>query len=264
MTFALWLKQQLISLKIHKRGTQVYVVSYPKSGRTWLRLLMGKAICLDYALPESHLLDTYRLTQQAGLPRTHFIHDYASLLAGFSYRDWPADKSRYAEQKVLLLMRDVRDVLVSSYFQATRRTHRFQGTLSEFVRSERFGIKKVLTFYNTWQAQQHVPRDFLLLRYEALHSNTAVTLQQALHFIGMETVSPHTLQTAVAFASFNNMKRLEMGGFFDDPSLRPANPHDPESYKVRRGVVGGHVNYLSPADNVYIDAVIAEMGNPFA
>ena len=38
------------------RNTDVYVVSYPKSGRTWLRVMLGKAISDRYGLPQDQLL----------------------------------------------------------------------------------------------------------------------------------------------------------------------------------------------------------------
>jgi Sulfotransferase domain len=54
------------------------------------------------------------------------------------------DKSRYRGTKVLYLIRDPRDVVVSCFFQATRRKKLFRGTLSEFIRSDNYGIRKIV------------------------------------------------------------------------------------------------------------------------
>lgn len=258
-----WTKKQLIGLKINKPGTQVYIISYPKSGRTWLRLLIGKALCDRYSLPESLMIETYELSKQAGILRTHFSHDYSSILTGFRYDEMPTNKAEYAQTKVLFVMRDVKDVLVSSYFQATKRTGRFQGSISDFVRDGRFGVRKIVTFYNIWHAQQGVPQDFLRLTYEQMHADPQLVLTQTLQFMGMTDVKPDLVQTAVDFASFQNMKKLEKTGFFNDDKMRPADAADTESYKVRKGKVGGYREYLNDADIAYIDQTIAEIGCPF-
>src|SRR3989442_240317 len=55
----------------------VYVVSYPKTGRSWLRVMLGKAVCLGYGQPDALLLRTPRLTAAAGLRATRFSHEDA-------------------------------------------------------------------------------------------------------------------------------------------------------------------------------------------
>jgi len=44
------------------------------------------------------------------------------------------------------------------------------------------------------------------------------------------------------------------------PYLLPGDRNDGESFKVRRGVVGGYVDYLSEADQSYCESVLAETG----
>ena len=56
------------------------------------------------------------------------------------YTDLDPNKSNFAGSRVLLLGRDIRDTLVSAFFQASRRVGVFEGTMSEFIRSERFGV----------------------------------------------------------------------------------------------------------------------------
>jgi len=257
------IKIQLVRLEILRRPTDVYIISYPKSGRTWLRVLLGKAICLQYGLPDELMLDTHRLTSAAGLLRTHFVHDYSEILSGLHYRRLPERKREYASKKVVFVVRDIKDTLVSSYFQATKRTYKFKGPISEFVRSETFGVKKIVTFYNVWHNNSHVPKDFLLLRYEDMHQNPSDALIRTLRFIGLEQIEDRIIKEAVAFASFNNMKKMEAGGYFKDAKMRPGDAGDEESYKVRKGVVGGYTTYLNEADIQYIDQTVAKMGCPF-
>jgi len=257
------LKIKLLRLKVMKRHTDVTIVSYPKSGRTWLRVLLGKALCLKFGMPDEMMLDTYQLTAAVGLLRTHFAHDFSEILSGLPYHALPAHKREYTGKKVIFIVRDVKDVLVSSYFQATKRTHKFKGTLSDFIRSEKYGVKKVVTFYTIWHKNREVPREFLLLSYEDMHKNPEDVLAKTLRVIGVEEIDGETLKEAIAFASFNNMKKMEAGGYFKDPKMRPANAHDEESFKVRKGVVGGYAAYLSETDIQYVDRTVEEMGCPF-
>jgi hypothetical protein len=253
------------------RDPGVLVISYPKSGRTWLRVLIGRALCLQAAIPVQLLLDTPALTSAARVLCTDFDHDGSSLRDPVDYASLPDDKRAYRDKKVIFLARDVRDVLVSSYYEAIKRSLVFaqepcwfDGTLAEFVRSPVFGASKVAAFYDIWARNQTVPKDFLLIRYEQLHSEPEKALGQVLRFIGADHVEPRHRLAAVAYARFENMRELERTDAFNDPRLRPGNVTDPNSYKVRRGVVGGYVEHLSAADLAYIEQELQRREFPFA
>lgn len=244
------------------------MISYPKAGRTWLRILLGSALCSEYGLDRSALLDTAALSEAAGLPRTDLHHDGSELGARLDYAALPADKGEYRGADVIFLARDPRDALVSAYFEATRRSFLFtgepvdfDGSLSDFVRSRRFGAAKVAAFYESWSRSRRVPRRFLLLRYEELHVAPREALARVLRFLGAR-VSAVVIDRAVEHASFRHMRRLERADAFADPRLRPGDPDDPESYKTRRGVVGGYADYLSPADIAYVEEELARRGWP--
>ena len=49
---------------------------------------------------------------------------------------------------------------------------------------------------------------------------------------------------AAAFASFENLRKLEASDFFKNSRLSPRNREDPDSFKVRRGKVGGYLDYF--------------------
>src|SRR5262249_2098639 len=159
--------------------------------------------------------------------RTDFDHDGTNLRQPVDHASLSDDKRAYCDTKVIFLVRDVRDVIVSSYYEVTRRSLvyprepcRFDGTLSEFVRSPVSGARKVATLYEIWSRRRTVPKAFLLIRYEELHAAPAATLASVLRFMGADVGSRH-LASAVAYASFVNMHELERTEAFDDPCLRP-------------------------------------------
>ena len=246
---------------LEAEGIKGYIISSPKSGRTWLRVLLGKALCDRFGIDEKWLLSTDLLTQKAGIIPTRFTHDFSD--TGKSWTQLETDKSPYRGQKVVFLVRNPKDLIVSSYFHHTNRKKKFNGTISEFIRSDRYGIKKIMAFYKIWFENQTLPSEFLLLRYENMHENAASCLRSLIDFIGVPDIPENVVANAVEFSSFENMKKMEMSNYFQMTMMKPADPANESSYKVRRGKVGGYVDYLSEEDVEFIDRIVSEMGHPF-
>lgn len=239
-----------------------YLVSYPKAGRTWLRALIGKALVDHFGLPERLMLDTEVLTGAAGLPVAAFDHDQTALVAAIPWQQMSVDRSAYRGLRVLLMARDVRDNLVSAYFQASRRINVYSGPISEFVRHDAYGVEKILAFYRIWEASRDIPAAFEFLTYEALHRDTAGTLSRALAFLGAD-VPRATIDAAVDYCRFENLRKAEVEDRFRNDALRPARAGDPEAYKVRVGKVGNYRQYLSADDVAFIDSAVAARGSEF-
>jgi hypothetical protein len=56
---------------------------------------------------------------------------------------------------------------------------------------------------------------------------------------------------------------LEAAGAFDSKILRPGDVRDPESFKVRRGKIGGYREYLSSDDQAYAADAMAKLDPRF-
>jgi hypothetical protein len=241
----------------------VYIVSHPKAGRTWLRVLLGRFLCENYGFDEKDALDIRTLTTAAKLSPTQFTHDLSSIFDVLDFRDLSPDKTAYSEKRVVFLMRGLKDLLVSCFFQATKRVGQFQGDLHDFVHDERFGATKAATFHTHWYAAQSVPRQFLVIRYEDLHRDPQRELRNALSVIGVDALDADKVDAAVRYGEFDNMQTLERTDYFKTEILRPGSSDDRESFKVRSGQVGGYTDYLSPDDIIYVDDVIKKFDCPF-
>jgi len=66
-------------------------------------------------------------------------------------------------------------------------------------------------------------------------------------------------QEAFEFSRFENIQTLEASAAFDSKILHPGDVRDPESFKVRRGKVGGYREYLSAEDQKYAADALAEL-----
>jgi hypothetical protein len=249
--------------KRNDESMEVPIISYPKTGRTWLRALIGRCLTARLNLPENRTLDTADLTEAAGLLRTGFIHDGSALKENRSYLELDPDKSGYSGKKVVLLSRDVKDTLVSAYFQATRRIKVFDGPISDFIRSDLYGVMKILTFYRIWIENRDVPQDLLFVTYENLSGDPRAVLEKVLGFIGAVEPGMFELEEAVEYCSFDNLKRAEEENRFESNLLRPRRRGDADSFKVRKGKIGNYREYLSREDIEYVDAMIREHGCPY-
>lgn len=272
------------------RNTDIYLISYPKCGRTWLRLMIGRAVTRHFNLPDQD----YALLLHSGkalhpsAPRITVVHDDRPM--NKAPEELETSKRRYKDKKVIFLARDPRDVIVSSYFETMKRSHLFRrqgvgsdalsanaalplgsaagpdqpgetsafnGTLPEFIHRRKGGFDTILRYYNIWAENRTTPRDFLLVRYEDMRQNTARELRRVLDFLGLTEVSEATLNEAVEFASFENMRRMEAEGRFQDRMLQPADQADPESYKTRKGKVKGFVEYLNEREITTLNQKLA-------
>jgi hypothetical protein len=252
------------------RNTEVYLLSYPKCGRTWLRLMIGRAIVRHFQLPDDINLLFLAGSQRPHplVPRIRVVHDDRPMLK--APEELETSKQRYQDKKVILLVRDPRDVIVSSYFEMNKRGRlfgdnpyetrqaQFDGSLSEFIFRRQGGFDTILEFYNIWAANRNVPAGFLLVRYEDLRLDASKELRRVLDFLGLEQINSSTIQEAVDYASFENMRKMEEQGKFQTGMLTPADKSDQSSYKTRRGKIGGYLDYLSPAEIKILNHKIAD------
>jgi hypothetical protein len=161
----------------------------------------------------------------------------------------------------LLLARNPLDIAVSWYFQFTKRqsAHKQElinhsiahpidrGTIDmwDFVRHSDIGLLFLIDYLNGWERRLSGHPRALTVRYEDLRAQPAETLRRITTLMS-EDFSDAEIQEAVDFGSFDNLRKLETSGFFRQGGMTLRNPDDPETFKVRRGKVGGYRDYFTP------------------
>lgn len=249
------------------------VVSYQKSGHTWLRVMLAKVISLKYNIKKLDL-DIIRMAKKPGVPKIAIFHSLAGIAlypvdwkklkftSIYSKSEKVKIRNSLRRKKVVLLVRDPRDVVVSLYFELTRRHNLYQGDISKFIR-ENYTLKKIIRYMNLWQLEMTKrPEDFLLLRYEDMKTNCAKELKKVTDFFLIPTTS-RIIKEAVQFGTIENMRKIEEHDLFEDNRLRAKNPNDQESYKVRKGKAGGYKEYLSKQDIDYLNEKIKLNLHPY-
>jgi len=187
----------------------LFIVSYPRSGNTWTRFLIGNLIYQDepvtFANVENRIPSIYVFSDRKlrRLPRVLKSHDCFD--------------PRY--RNVIYVVRDPRDVTVSAYHYSIKvRILPDSCPIEEFVplfMSGNFGSGLLAdprwgSWYDnvaSWLAMRH-NRRFLLLRYEDMLEDPRRELAKLAGFLNIDT-TPERLSRAVEFSSAERMRELE-------------------------------------------------------
>ncbi len=251
--------------------SDVLVLSISKSGRTWLRVMINKYISLVYDIPFS-LEDLSEINNE--VPSIFYTHgkwthyEKATLNQKILGR-YIVPAKILSAKKVIMLFRDPRDVIVSLYFEVTKRSRkatekerRGDVKLMDFVVGRRSRMLRIVNVLNDWRRALKSHPDCLWISYEDLKADTEAKFFQVLEHVGFDTINEDFAQQAIEFADFGNMKKMEAEGQFNKNILRPGDPSDPDSFKVRKGIVGGYVNYFSDDVLPLLDKSIEDL-DPF-
>lgn len=223
----------------------VFLVSYPKSGNTWLRFLLAHLICRNAAVSfgnvEDIIPDIYLHTD-----RTLISRPRPRILKSHEYFD-----PRY--KNVIYLARDPRDVVVSYYYHSIK----FLGQPDDFPKDEfvaRF-VRGELDAFGSWGesvgswvgARSNSTR-FLLLRYEDLLEDTVAQVRRIASFLGWST-QRERLETAVSLSSAERMRNLEKT---EGRSVKQLRQSRSDKLFVRTGRSG---NWQSELSTSHVDMI---------
>jgi hypothetical protein len=236
------------------------VVSFPKSGRTFVRAMLARLFQVKFGIDERHLLDFPTLRRaKEGVPRLLFVH------AGDAMREpkeIKVDAQAYAGRKVVLLARHPADVAVSRYHHLKHRSRDkarrklAEQPLKAFVWTEKGGIPSIVKYLNEWAKIADT-----IVRYEDFLIEPEKTLAALVKAVGL-TVNAKNIAGAVEFASFDRLKQREREGYFTSSRLQPAKEGDARSAKVRSGKSGGYRARLGEVEAERVDAYISEHLDP--
>lgn len=200
-------------LGIHRPGRDLiilpddtFLVSYPKSGNTWARLLIANLLSPDKPAdfrainrlvpdPSSETKRHFTNMPRPRVIKSHFVFD-----------------PRYP--RVIYIVRDPRDVVISEYHYQRKTRNIDDGySLEEYVR--RFVAGETYPENGSWvehvtswlAARDSDPR-FLLLRYENMLSHPTDELARIAVFLNIPA-TPQRLAEIISLSSAERMRELE-------------------------------------------------------
>ncbi len=243
------------------REREAYLIGYPKSGNTWLRVMLGKYVQLLVGRAEKLPLPLFDRFEDLD-PRVPLMQVTHGPLE-WSHQT-AADLTLenivlpYHHSSVVLLVRNIPDILVSLYWQEkTRSNPPYEGSISNFICDPVWGVEKAVAFYRTWDQGKSMVRNLMLLRYEDLRYNTQDAFRGLLEFLHIP-VAEEYLNTAVTYSEFANMRKLELKNLKSRELVYQSSGYSifatgdidktPEAFHVRKGQIGGFREYLSGMD----------------
>lgn len=235
------------------------LVSYPKSGRTWLRYIMSSylnevhKVGVDIDLKTTfRIVPNFDLDLERGIPAFE-SHLSASGMPMILVTHLRHNRWLFQRRPIVFLVRDPRDVMVSSYFHATRHKKRYDGDMSAFLKDSSQGLKSLIDYLNNW-ARALKDHPHLVTSYEKLTVDPNAALTSVVNFIGCP-VSPEAATNAVAQSSFKSMRESEVSVGIPGHDY---DRTDEKSLRMRRGKVGGFHDYLTKEHISYIDHAVSK------
>jgi hypothetical protein len=249
--------------------------SYPKTGNTWSRLMLGNYFQLMTGLPGTILLEgdeeENKSLNRFGLPG--FFASHAPLLWDTQTADdlsYENVVKPFVNRPTILMVRYPLDAVLSHFMQhqyGWRNETRIKfSSFFDFARHRVLGIEKAIRFYNIWADALGSDRVFAL-KYEALRTATGETMLHLLNFLHI----PHeerALAKAIELASFDNMRTMELSG--NAPRYKTSgfkifatgDLNDQKSYFVREGKFRGYREHLNAEQRTALESIIQSQLSP--
>jgi hypothetical protein len=230
----------------------IFLVSYPRSGNTWARFLIGNLVHQDepvtFTNVESRIPEIYLFPDRVlrGLRRPRMLKSHECF------------DPRY--QRIIYIVRDPRDVAVSYYHYAIKRSWIDPGcAIDEFVPrfvAAEFDIRAMWAaswsdHVMSWVSMRNGNDGFLLLHYEDMIQKTEQELSRVAHFLNI-TPTPERLDRAVQLSSADSMRTLEKKGSQEWQLTKTTRQDKPF---VRTAAAGDWHKSLSPAAVAEIERV---------
>jgi hypothetical protein len=241
--------KQLAGRNLTVYPDDVFLVSYPRSGNTWARFLLGNLIDqkdpVTFANIESRIPEIYFNSDHAmrSLPRPRLLKSHECFQPHY--------------RRILYIVRDPRDVAVSFYHHNIKAgnipdDYPMQDFIPRFINAD-FDTKwgSWSEHVRSWLFLRQGRPDFLALRYEDMKKETLRELQRVASFLqqysfAITDKSTEELQQAIDLSSPEHMRELEKQQGSEWVLTKHTRPDKPF---VRSATAGGWKSQL-PEDSV--------------
>ena len=213
---------QAMNVGITSYADDVWIVSYPKSGNTWTRFLIGNLVAggkvVDWSNIERIVPDIYlnRDPQLKSLPRPRYLKSHEGYRPDY--------------RRVVLIVRDPRDVAVSYYHFVRKAKLLVDASMDEFM--TKFMDGQIDPYGNwgenvgSWLGARRNTDKFIVVRYEDLLENTEAELARIADMLEI-AADERLLRHAVENSQADRMRALEQTQRSEHKFLKSSRPDIP-------------------------------------
>ena len=241
-------RRTLLEREITIFPDDTFLTSYPRSGNTWSRFLVGNLIHpqdpVTFLSIEKIVPDMYKTADWVlrRLPRPRVLKSHESF------------DPRY--RKIIYIVRDPRDVAVSNYHWEMKLRSIPEGyPIAQFVprwMEPQFWprVGSWADHVNSWLATRQDYSSFLLVRYEDLKKDPRAELRRMAGLLGVDATS-ELLEHAVSESSAERMSQME-----GEQGAKWVATHRTRQDKqfVRKAASGGWRSVLPPETVAFIES----------
>nr|NIV15443.1 hypothetical protein [Fodinibius sp.] len=211
-----------------------YFISYPKSGRTWVRFMYLTYLEQHFGLIEKNVFETEEKLIHYWQPR--WLHlGMAPSEGNPFYAIGNVNFKHLQNSSCVWITRNIYDTLVSLYHHACHRSKtRYAGTISDFIRDPQYGAVKICCFYAAMFNFINKSK-VLTISYEDMQKDRRAVLLRLLNLVEL-TPNHDFVDEAVDKSSFENMKELGNSYAYKKTWLAPKDISNLQSYKIRKGI----------------------------
>ena len=194
------------------REDDAFIVSYPKSGNTWMRFMLGALLLrgagrgggeVDFSSMDDLIPDIYRNGERKlrALPSPRFLKSHEPY----------GDKMRRA----VCMVRDPRSVATSYYFFLKRERRLaphepISAFMPRFLRGELDSYGPWDAHVEGWLAAEKANPGVVVLSYERMRADPLPGARRAAHALGLPE-DDASLTAAIEASSFDRMQALDRG-----------------------------------------------------
>ena len=186
------------------RKDDVFLVSYPKSGNTWMRFVLGNIVSsdrIDFNNVNRVIPDIYTTSKQD-------LDNCSGRRIIKSHEPWLKSYS-----KVIYVVRDPRDVVVSYYYWKKKYNTDFTSNMTEFINEFLEGTCSIfgcwIDHYYSWKnSPQNEKGNMMIVKYEDLKQEGVNEIKRVCDFLNL-TTDVVVIEDSLENSRFTEMQKLE-------------------------------------------------------
>lgn len=227
---------EIIINKYFKSSDLKYIISYPKSGRTWLfSILLFYSSQMSY---QNKLKNRKKVKFDTG--SIEFTHD-CSDPNPYPLKNLKVKNKDLYNKKKIIILRDPREIIVSFWYQIKFREKTTNKNLKELIDDDYLGVDKIISFFNLLNSE--LLENSKIVTYEQLIKNTFEELRKILIFLNIK-VNGKLLKLSIDECSFEKMQKKEK---------KESNNIKTEELKFRKGSLKSYNEDLEKSDILNIN-----------